>query len=49
MEKGANEICKPTSACSPQSVILNLAHKSGHLGRKAQLSEHYYWPGMNRT
>ena len=32
-------------------MILKLAHKPGHLGRKptfAQLSEHFYWPGMNR-
>ena len=40
---------KLTSACSPQSVILKLAHKFGQLGRKAQLLEHYYWPGMNRN
>ena len=34
-----------------RSVILKLAHKPGHLGRKAtlaQLSQHFYWPGMNR-
>ena len=34
-----------------RSVLLKLAHKPGHLGRKAtlaQLSEHFYWPGMYR-
>ena len=48
MEKGALQLVVPKI---DRSVMLELAHKPGHLGRKATLaqsSEQFHWPGMNR-